>query len=169
MIVEAGLANLRDGPSINDDVVLQLDDGSRLYEIQRNGKWVEVRTEPDGGTTGWIHSSLVKPGRSLIPDKQPDKEERLRSAFEKFKQAFDTLNARIELETGAVPFTRADYVGNGAVRITAAEGWLNLSRIQRERNLSEIFQLWDEVVDVGLPVSVDIVNTDDERLMVMFR
>ena len=169
LIVQGGIVNLRKGPSIDYDVVSKLENGDKLYEISRDGKWVQVQTEPGAGTSGWIHSSLVRPGGITQTSTTPDREERLKKAFDRFRPAFDTLNARIELETGAVPFINADYTGNGAIKVTAAESWLNLSRIQRERNLSEIFKLWDDVVEVGLPVSVDIVNANDERLMVMFR
>ena len=172
LVVQGGIVNLRAGPSLDHDVVAKLEDGRKLYEIQRQDVWVQVRTEPTEGSTGWIHSSLVRKSnivRSAGHVKEPDKEEKLKLTFEKFKPAFDTLNARIEIETGNVPFTNVDYAGNGAIRITASETWLNSSRENRERHLAEIFKLWDSVVDVGLPVSVDIVNSENERFMVMFR
>lgn len=169
LIVQGGIVNLRKGPSIDQDVVLKLEDGRKLYEIRRDGSWVEVRTKVTGGTTGWIHSSLVRQSGNLKAAKKPDKEEQLKLAFEKFKPDFDRLNARQELETGNRPFTNVEYIGNGTVKVTATKRWLNSIQMNRERVLNEIFKLWDARVSSGLPVSIDIVNTDGQRLMVMFR
>jgi hypothetical protein len=51
--------NLREGPSIDHAIVLQLDIGQELMEFKREGKWVHVGAYGTSGKIGWVHSSLV--------------------------------------------------------------------------------------------------------------
>jgi hypothetical protein len=51
-------ANLRAGPSTDDEVVEVLAPSTRLEVQQRQGAWLEVRTP--SGRTGWLHSSLLR-------------------------------------------------------------------------------------------------------------
>ncbi len=51
--------NLRQGPSIDHPVVLQLDIGQELMEFKRDGKWVHVGAYGTSGKIGWVHGSLV--------------------------------------------------------------------------------------------------------------
>lgn len=51
--------NLREGPSINHPIVLQLDNGQELMEFKRDGKWIHVGAYGTSGKIGWVHASLV--------------------------------------------------------------------------------------------------------------
>ena len=51
--------NLREGPSTNHPVVLQLDKGQELMEFKRDGRWVHVGAYGTAGKIGWVHRTLV--------------------------------------------------------------------------------------------------------------
>ncbi|MEM7256296.1 MAG: SH3 domain-containing protein [Pseudomonadota bacterium] len=51
--------NLREGPSIDHPIVLQLDIGQELMEFKRDGKWVHVGAYGTSGKIGWVHGTLV--------------------------------------------------------------------------------------------------------------
>ena len=51
--------NLREGPSIDHPIVLQLDIGQELMEFKREGKWVHVGAYGTSGKIGWVHGTLV--------------------------------------------------------------------------------------------------------------
>jgi len=51
--------NLREGPSINFPIVLQMDKGQELMEFKRDGRWVHVGAYGTSGTIGWVHQTLV--------------------------------------------------------------------------------------------------------------
>ncbi len=51
--------NLREGPSINHPIVLQLDNGQELMEFKRDGKWIHVGAYGTSGKIGWVHATLV--------------------------------------------------------------------------------------------------------------
>lgn len=51
--------NLREGPSIDHSIVLQLDQGQELMEFKREGKWVHVGAYGTSGKIGWVHGTLV--------------------------------------------------------------------------------------------------------------
>lgn len=54
--------NLREGPSTNHPVVLQLDKGQELMEFKRDGRWVHVGAYGTAGKIGWVHQTLVGDG-----------------------------------------------------------------------------------------------------------
>lgn len=161
--------NLREGPSTDHTVALKLAKGQKLFEIQREGEWVEVWTGMAGGKSGWIHVSLVTKTAMASPQPPPNREVVFEQAFDKFRPEFAVLNEWLEIETGNMPFTDVEYTGNGVVRVMANATWLDTGRVQREKHLTRIFELWNAVVEVGLPVTVEIVDNQNERLMVMFR
>lgn len=51
--------NLREGPSVEHAIVLQLNVGQELMEFKRDGKWVHVGAYGTSGKIGWVHSTLV--------------------------------------------------------------------------------------------------------------
>ncbi len=51
--------NLREGPSTNHSVVLELARGQELMEFKRDGKWVHVGAYGTDGKIGWVHGTLV--------------------------------------------------------------------------------------------------------------
>lgn len=61
LIVVKDKVNLRDGPSIDHPVVLQLEQGQELMEFKREGRWVHVGAYGTSGKIGWVHQRLVGP------------------------------------------------------------------------------------------------------------
>ncbi len=59
--IEAYNVNVRAGPSLDAEAVLQLDRGHRVVEVGRDGAWVGVELPDRGGWHGWIHGALVAP------------------------------------------------------------------------------------------------------------
>ena len=61
LIVVKDRVNLRQGPSIDHPVVLQLEQGQELMEFKREGRWVHVGAYGTSGKIGWVHQRLVGP------------------------------------------------------------------------------------------------------------
>ncbi len=59
LTVAAEFVNLRAEPSTNGAVVARLQRGTRLIATERRSNWVRVGPI-DGGSSGWIHSSLLE-------------------------------------------------------------------------------------------------------------
>ncbi len=62
LVVIKDKVNLRDGPSIDHPIVLQLQQGQELMEFKREGKWVHVGAYGTSGKIGWVHQRLVSGG-----------------------------------------------------------------------------------------------------------
>lgn len=61
LVVVKDKVNLRDGPSIDHPIVLQLAQGQELMEFKREGKWIHVGAYGTSGKIGWVHQRLVGP------------------------------------------------------------------------------------------------------------
>ena len=61
LVVVKDKVNLRQGPSIDHPVVLQLQQGQDLMEFKREGRWVHVGAYGTSGKIGWVHQRLVGP------------------------------------------------------------------------------------------------------------
>ena len=59
--IAARNVNVRAGPSLGAEAILQLDRGHRVVELGRDGAWVNVELPDRGGRHGWIHGTLVLP------------------------------------------------------------------------------------------------------------
>ncbi len=59
VVIKVGKGNLRSGPSLMDEVVIQLDYGSVLHSDETRGDWLKV-SNPDG-LVGWLHRDVVWP------------------------------------------------------------------------------------------------------------
>ncbi len=59
LIVIKDKVNMRDGPSIEHPIVLQLEEGQELMEFKREGNWVHVGAYGTSGKIGWVHQRLV--------------------------------------------------------------------------------------------------------------
>jgi len=59
LVVVKDKVNLRQGPSIDHPVVLQLQQGQELMEFKREGRWVHVGAYGTSGKIGWVHQRLV--------------------------------------------------------------------------------------------------------------
>lgn len=63
LVVVKDKVNLRDGPSIDHPIVLQLEQGQELMEFKREGRWVHVGAYGTSGKIGWVHQRLVSTAR----------------------------------------------------------------------------------------------------------
>jgi hypothetical protein len=57
--------NVRQGPTMEAAVLMQLDEGDEVAELRRQDEWIRVAV--DGGDEGWIHESLVRPAAADGP------------------------------------------------------------------------------------------------------
>jgi uncharacterized protein YraI len=60
LTVRGDRVNVRSGPGADRGVVMQVSRNQRVVEIGRQGDWVHVEIGGAGGTTGWIHDSLLE-------------------------------------------------------------------------------------------------------------
>lgn len=162
--VQKARVNLREGPSTQQAVVMQLSVGQRLLEFGRKGDWVQVGVERTGGKTGWIHSSLVGPRAVSNGTSFP-----VSAAFKRFKAAFDALNEKVRKQTGLTFFTGADDLGDGIIQITATETWLSGPKSDRESNLRTVFNMWDAADNSSLPIAVYVIDRNGNHRMSMTR
>jgi len=58
-------------PSPTAQVLITIDEGRKLKELQREGEWVKVIIYGEIGTDGWVHSSSVAP-ESARTEKVPE-------------------------------------------------------------------------------------------------
>ena len=89
--------------------------------------------------------------------------------FDLFNRAFKEMNENIKKATGDTYFLKAENRGDGIVEVTATADWLSSPRKKRERDMSEIFRIWDAAMVDRMHITVFIVNEKGERLMSMFR
>ena len=61
LVVVKDKVNMRDGPSIDYPIVLELGLGQELMEFKREGRWVQVGAYGTSGKIGWVHQRLVGP------------------------------------------------------------------------------------------------------------
>jgi SH3-like domain-containing protein len=59
VIVKVSKANLRSAPSLQDEIIVQLDYGTILPVIERGGEWLKVSASAE--LTGWLHHKVVWP------------------------------------------------------------------------------------------------------------
>ena len=162
LYIHGSVVNLREGPSTDTDVIIQLKKGHKLMEFGRQGNWVEVGVEKTGGKSGWIQSSLVgkefKGGSSKAPHD---------ADFENFKKAFNELNNKIRRQTGYTFFTNVENMGDGIVQVTASDIWLSAPRSDREGNLQTIFNMWEAAEKSDLPIAVTVVDKHGNQRMIV--
>jgi SH3-like domain-containing protein len=156
--------NVREGPSLEYPVVLILHKGHKVMEFQRKGEWVEIRTDETGDKSGWIHSSLL--GQESIDDPTKTTGNKI---FQKFKTDFDELNARINKKMGITFFTQAEELGNGIIRVTATDAWVNTPKPDKANTIRILFELWDTAEGSGSPIAVYIVDKQGNQHMSMSR
>ena len=59
VIINVFKGNLRNGPSLKDDIIVQLDHGATMSVLERRGEWLKVRDSEE--LTGWLHSKVAWP------------------------------------------------------------------------------------------------------------
>ncbi|MCG8324634.1 MAG: SH3 domain-containing protein [Thiotrichales bacterium] len=169
LVITAYIVNLRSGPSIETEALAKLALGRKLIELQRNGEWIEVETNRQDISTGWVHQSLVakadEVSEELVKKKQANKTTR----FQVFKQRFEELNKNIEQQNGVIYFSAVREQGKGNVDVIATAEWLQAERELKQNTLSEIFKLWTDVNPIGRSISMKVYDEKDEQHMVMLR
>jgi SH3-like domain-containing protein len=59
VIIKVFKGNLRSGPSSKDDIIAQLDHGTIMSVLERNGKWLKVSDFKE--LTGWLNHKVIWP------------------------------------------------------------------------------------------------------------
>jgi SH3-like domain-containing protein len=58
-IIKVWKGNLRSGPALHEEIIEQLDHGTLLLVVQKNGDWLQV-VDP-AGLSGWVHGNVAWP------------------------------------------------------------------------------------------------------------
>jgi hypothetical protein len=164
LIIIGTNVNLRSKPSLDSEVFLKFNKGKEVLEISRTLDWIKVATKREDYSAGWIHESLLKPfnGESNRLDSEI-------VAFNRFKLEYEKLIENIILEKGSNPFTAVENTERGQITFIATNDWFTYAQTDREKILSDIFNLWLKQVDVGISVMVEVVDNNYIQHMVMFR
>lgn len=59
VIIKVFKGNLRSGPSLKDDIIVQLDHGTVMSVLERSGEWLKVSNSKK--LTGWLHRKIIWP------------------------------------------------------------------------------------------------------------
>jgi len=60
--------NLRAGPGTDAKVIGSLEQGARVMEFAREGRWFRVKQMGRVGPEGWVHGALIAPEKLLEPE-----------------------------------------------------------------------------------------------------
>jgi len=63
VIIKVFKGNLRSGPSLKDNVIVQLDHGTIMTVLKRKGEWLKVSDLKE--LTGWLYSKVVWPAAAM--------------------------------------------------------------------------------------------------------
>ena len=63
VIIKVFKGNLRSGPSLKDDVIVQLDHGTTMSVLERSGEWLKVSDSKE--LTGWLHRKVIWPSEEM--------------------------------------------------------------------------------------------------------
>lgn len=169
MVITGNVVNLRQGPSTSYPVLMKLRKNQKIIEIQRAEDWVEIDTGRKDISSGWIYARLLK---KTVDNQDTDGSEYGATTdplFGLFKLAFAELNEKLLKQSGKSYFSSVDNPGNRIVRLTASDAWFNTPRPERNAILEEIFLIWCAAVGDGIPVTVEIVDKEGNKLMSKFR
>ena len=165
LVVLNKIVNMRSGPSVEEPILLKLEQGRKLSEIRREGRWVEVATAREDIPSGWVYYTLV----GQAPEVAKESEEKFESVYDLFVLALAELNKDLQGRLGFVPFVESKDLDKGHIELTAADAWLALPRVSREAQLSEVFAIWAAAVGVGRSITIFVVDKDGEQSMSMLR
>jgi uncharacterized protein YgiM (DUF1202 family) len=59
VIIKVFKGNLRSGPSLGDEIIVQLDHGTIMSVLEKKGEWLKVSDNEE--LTGWLHLMVVWP------------------------------------------------------------------------------------------------------------
>jgi len=63
VIINVFKGNLRSGPSLKDDIIVQLDHGTVMTVLERSGEWLKVSDFEE--LTGWLHHKVIWPAAEM--------------------------------------------------------------------------------------------------------
>jgi hypothetical protein len=161
LIITGDIVNLRTAPSIDAASPIKLLKDRQVIEIQRQGDWVEIKTNREDIKTGWVYKTLI----AKVKQKESAEEKRFRI----FKQRFAEYNQNIRNQNGIPNFKDAKDEGAGTIHLIATGVWLAKTHEARGAPLNDIFKLWSDVVPVGSSLSVIVLDEQGEQHSVMLR
>jgi hypothetical protein len=121
-------ANLRAGPSEQDNIRTTLAQGEQVIEIRRERDWVGIRSFRTGAE-GWIHADLleaVSPSAlgqtgGIAPAETPETD----MGFRQYSRGFDAMLAGASRRMGIGPmFEDVTRTQDGVMALTPTEGFL---------------------------------------------
>jgi hypothetical protein len=162
--ISSAMVNLRAEPSMAGKILLKLTRDTKVIEMSRYQKWIEVATNRQDIDIGWIHESLLSPMDGTVEELNTDVVN-----FNDFKPTYKDLIQTFISVKGINPFSKVEHRGGGNISIVATNEWFTISQPEREKLLSEIFNLWQQRVEIGLSVMVEVIDNNNEQHMVIFR
>ena len=63
VIIKVFKGNLRSGPSLKDDIIVQVDHGTTMSVLERSGEWLKVSDFEE--LTGWLHFNVIWPAAEM--------------------------------------------------------------------------------------------------------
>ena len=151
---------VRQGASPEHAVVMTLDRGQRLTELERQGQWVRVRVEQAGEPEGWVHTFFTQT-TPLVHPTAPRQDKPLGP----FRQDVEDFNEAARRLSGATFFTGVKPIGESSVELTASEEWLSLRPSERDQMLDQLHRLWSGYNAGDGQVSVYVINPRGQRVM----
>ncbi|MBF8270733.1 MAG: SH3b protein [Gammaproteobacteria bacterium] len=135
----------------------------------RTSAWIEVKSKDSDLKSGWIHATLLSKdttAEQLINSNATISSDPL---FDLFMQAFNQYQSKLKTNTGHTYFAKVENPGNRVIQLTITDDWLNVSRPERDVQLTEIFNIWNAAVGDDVPITVDIIDRDGTRLLSKFK
>lgn len=161
LIINKSIVNLRAEPSLTGEVLQRLAQGKEVIEIDRINEWVAIASKRGDARAGWIHASLLEP-----VNMEADLE---RLAFDEFKIELDRLIDSVSPSPALYPFSAVEHLQHGSIRMKANNNWFTLQQAEREKLLADVFSLWRQRVKTGYSVMVEVVDSKNERHMMIFK
>jgi len=161
LIITGNIVNLRAAPSTDAASPIKLLKDRKVIEIQRQGDWVEIKTNREDIKTGWIYKTLVK----KLKKKESAEEKRFRI----FTQRFNAYKENVSKQNGIPQFKEVIDKGEGTIHVIATEAWLATTHEARGASLNDVFKLWSDVVPVGSSLTVIVLDEQGEQHTMMLR
>jgi len=162
--VTSDKANLRAGPSDNDNVRTQLGHGDQLIELRHEGNWYGVRVLRTG-EEGWIFGNLVdRTAQSTLGAGGPAAP--TNAGFLDLSESFDKALRSINSTLG-YPVVRSVRQGeNNTLRVIANPDWLRAtSRDGQLMTALAVYQIWKNHQN-NQPVRVTLADGDQPYITI---
>lgn len=167
--VAAGAANLRTGPNANESVVIRLNQGAVVVELERspgNG-WIKVETTEGEKKSGWVALSTLQPVSNAALAASGEQSE----AFQRFLPTLNAYNQDVLRTAGLLMFVEAREIEKGVISIRPSLAWLKL-RDEHSPSASRAFELWEAAnggADKAPGLSVIITDQQGTHYMTVRR